>query len=80
MIRTGSTPFTDPIGPEQRTPLTGTSLFHPGPVQIGWAYLNASGWPIRAEITDPSWLDVAGMHSARFAARAPYSLALGVDQ
>lgn len=77
MIRTGTAPqFTDPIGPEQRMPLTGTSLFHSGPVQIGWAYLNASGWPIRAEITDASWLDTSGMpfKSMRVPAFTPLSI------
>lgn len=73
------TTFTDPIGPEQRSAVMGTSLFYPGPVQIGWAYLNASGYPVRAEITDPSWLDVAGLPGKslrRESARAPYSIAL----
>jgi len=76
--------YTDPIGPEWRTPLTGPTLFSAAPVQIGWAYLNAAGLPIRAEITESSWLDIAGLPGKalrRQDARAPYSVAFdGRDQ
>ena len=74
------TTYTDPIGPESRNPIMGTSLFHPGQVQIGWAYLTPSGWPLRAEISDASWLNTIGLPGKalrREPVRAPYSIALG---
>ena len=58
----------EPIGPEQRQPLDGATLFSPEAIQIGWLFINAAGWPVRAEITDPAWLDLADLPRKRLRA------------
>lgn len=54
-----------PIGPESRIPFMGTTLLSAAEVQIGWAYVSANGWAVRAEITDPTWLDLADLPRKR---------------